>query len=187
MNGAPVIVSSDQEELILVNARDESIGTMSKRDCHQGEGTLHRAFSIFIFNAAEAVLLQQRSGQKLLWPDYWSNACCSHPQVGEDCEVAANRRLQQELGITLPLTFIYKFEYRAQYENAGSEHELCWVWVGFAEAEEINPNSNEIADWRFFSREELNRELADNPGRYTPWMKLEWEHLLAEYAARLVP
>jgi isopentenyl-diphosphate delta-isomerase len=187
MNTVPEVVSSDLEDLILVNSSDEDIGTMAKRDCHLNDGILHRAFSVFIFNAAGDVLLQKRSEQKFLWPMYWSNACCSHPRVGEDAEEAAHRRLQQELGITTPLTFLYKFEYQAAYNEVGSENELCWVWVGFAEQADITPNTNEIADWRLFSRDELNQELINNPDSYTPWMKMEWERIVTEHQPSLNP
>ena len=72
---------------------DREIGARSKSECHEGRGTLHRAFSIFVFNDANELLLQQRSAGKPLWPNYWSNTCCSHPRVGETMEVAVARRL----------------------------------------------------------------------------------------------
>ena len=78
------IVSSDLEQLILVDPNDTEIGSMTKLDCHQGDGVLHRAFSVFVFNSRGDTLLQQRSELKMLWPGYWSNACCRHPRVGED-------------------------------------------------------------------------------------------------------
>lgn len=179
------VVSSDLEDLILVNEQDESIGTMPKRECHEDDGRLHRAFSVFIFNHKGEVLLQRRSEQKMLWPMFWSNACCSHPREGETSEFAAHRRLQQELGIEAELTFLYKFQYHARYRDIGSEHELCWVWVGEAEAEDVQPNTNEIAEWRFFSREELDRELDTNPDAYTPWMKMEWQRIFDEHRKQL--
>ena len=187
MNSVPDVVSSDLEDLILVNSSDEDIGTMAKRDCHLGDGNLHRAFSVFIFNRAGDVLLQKRSEQKFLWPMYWSNACCSHPRAGEQAEDAAHRRLHQELGITTTLTFLYKFEYQARFQDIGSENELCWVWVGIAEENEISANPNEISEWKFFSQDELNSELADNPDLYTPWMKMEWQRILAEFPSSLSP
>jgi isopentenyl-diphosphate delta-isomerase len=187
MSAVSEVVSSDSEQLILVSSEDVTIGTMPKRDCHLHGGTLHRAFSIFIFNKAGDVLLQQRSSQKMLWPGYWSNACCSHPREGEDAEEAAHRRLQQELGISSTLTFLYKFEYMADFEEIGTEHELCWVWTGFAEENEVTPNKNEVADWRFFSREELDHELETNPDIYTPWMKMEWERIFADHAEHVIP
>ncbi len=185
MNNHAAVVSSDQEALILVNSADEPVGTMKKIDCHQGDGTLHRAFSVFIFNRAGEVLLQKRSAQKMLWPMYWSNACCSHPRDGEDAIDAAHRRLEQELGINTQLTFLYKFEYQASFSDVGSENELCWVWVGFAEAEDITPNDNEIAEWRFFSKAELDHELENNPQSYTPWMKMEWQRIFEDHSDQL--
>ncbi len=180
------IVSSDLEELILVNPDDEEVGTMSKLDCHQGNGVLHRAFSIFIFNQQGDTLLQQRSRQKMLWPGYWSNACCSHPRTGESAEEAAQRRLQQELGLSVELSYLYKFEYQANFGNIGSENELCWVWLGITDDQEINPNLNEVAAWRFFGKAELNAELSNNSTAYTPWMKMEWQRIMSDYA-HLVP
>ena len=76
------IVSFDNEALIIVDAQDRILGHGTKAELHQGAGTLHRAFSIFLFNDAGDVLLQQRSADKPLWPGYWSNTCCSHPRRG---------------------------------------------------------------------------------------------------------
>jgi isopentenyl-diphosphate delta-isomerase len=180
------VVSSDLDQLILVDSDDRQIGSMTKPDCHLGDGTLHRAFSIFIFNHKGEVLLQRRSEQKMLWPGYWSNACCSHPRLGETSEEAAHRRLEQELGISAPLTYLYKFEYQAPFENIGSEHELCWVWLGITDAENIVANTNEVAEWRFASQAQLDQELINNPEEFTPWMKMEWERIFNEHAA-LVP
>lgn len=181
MNTTSPIVSSDTEELVLVNENDEDIGSMPKRDCHLGDGILHRAFSIFIFNQSGDVLLQKRSDQKFLWPGYWSNACCSHPRTGESPTDAAHRRLEQELGIETDLTFLYKFVYRSRFEDIGSEHELCWVWSGITESHEIDANANEIAEWRFVTRDDLQSELAAHPDRFTPWMKMEWDRITSEH------
>ena len=187
MSTTTEVISSDLEELILVDSRDEPVGTMPKWECHQDDGVLHRAFSVFIFNAKGDVLLQKRSDQKMLWPGYWSNSCCSHPRVGEDSGEAASRRLKQELGIDCELTFLYKFEYQARFRDVGSENELCWVWVGFAEAEDVVANINEIDEWRFISRQALDHELEHNPDAYTPWMKMEWQRMFDEHAAQLQP
>ena len=174
---ATAVVSSDVEELILVNALDEIVGKQSKKDCHLHDGILHRAFSVFIFNPAGDVLLQRRSRQKLLWPNYWSNACCSHPRAGEDTAAAACRRLEQELGVATTLTFLYKFIYQARYQNIGSEHELCWVWVGLSDTDPIIANSNEVAEWHFLPVRELETQLIKTPDAFTPWLKLEWPRI----------
>ena len=99
-------------------------------------------------------------------------------------EDAVNRRLKQELGLTSELEFLFKFIYHAQYEKTGSEHELCWVYVGRSEGSVV-VNANEIADWRFVPVEALNEELATETDKFTPWMKLEWERIQEEYGSRL--
>ncbi|HEX6996614.1 MAG TPA: isopentenyl-diphosphate Delta-isomerase [Gammaproteobacteria bacterium] len=170
------IVSSASEELILVDELDREIGFKPKGECHTGQGVLHRAFSIFVFNAADEVLLQKRSPEKPLWPNYWSNTCCSHPRRGETMEQATRRRLEQELGFACPLEFLYKFKYHAQYGAAGAEHEYCWVYHGRYDGP-VDVNVNEIADWRWVGVDELEAELGAAPERFTPWFKMEWAHI----------
>ena len=97
------VVSFDDEKLILVDKDDNVLGYKDKLSCHEGDGILHRAFSIFIFNKKKQLLLQKRSDQKLLWPLFWSNSCCSHPRQGEDYETAIHRRLKEELNIDTEL------------------------------------------------------------------------------------
>lgn len=178
------VVSFEDEPLILVDQNDNEIGNLPKDRCHDGAGQLHRAFSLFIFNNEGEVLLQQRSAQKRLWPMYWSNACCSHPRRGEDMEDAINRRLKQELGLTSELEFLYKFIYQARYDEHGSEHELCWVYLGRSR-DTVVVNANEIADWRYVSVETLNAELEARPQDFTPWMKLEWHRITEEHGPSL--
>ena len=174
------VVSSDSEELILVDENDREIGSQSKSDCHSGKGVLHRAFSIFVFNGDNELLLQKRSPEKLLWPNYWSNTCCSHPRLGETMAGATVRRLDQELGFKCPLEFLYKFKYQAQFGAVGAEHEYCWVYYGRYDGQ-LNVNLKEIAEWRFIGVADLERELAKAPETFTPWFKMEWVHLRANY------
>ena len=170
--------SSENEELILVDQNDNDIGFLSKSACHAGEGVLHRAFSVILFNINGELLLQKRSALKKLWPMYWSNSCCSHPRSGEIIEDAVQRRLKEELGVCLPLEFIYKFSYQANYENLGSENELCSVYLGRID-KKITINTEEIADYKYINHEDLT------PEQYTPWFKMEWERLLADFRSRL--
>lgn len=178
------VVSFEDEELILVDEHDNEIGNLSKDKCHDGNGVLHRAFSLFIFNEQGEVLLQQRSAQKRLWPLYWSNTCCSHPRRNETMELAVERRLEQELGMSSDCLFLFKFIYHANFNNIGSEHELCWVYLGKSK-DEVTVNANEIADWRHVSIEQLNIELEQNGEAFTPWMKLEWERIQKEFYPQL--
>jgi isopentenyl-diphosphate delta-isomerase len=174
------VVSSANEQLILVDELDRELGFKSKGECHAGKGVLHRAFSIFVFNGANELLLQQRSPTKLLWPNYWSNTCCSHPRRGEAMEDAVTRRLVQELGFHCPLEFLYKFKYQADFGSVGAEHEFCWVYYGRYDGV-VDVNVNEIANWRFVGVDALERELAGAPETFTPWFKMEWVHIRANY------
>lgn len=173
-------VSFDDEPLILVDEQDNVVGYRDKKSCHIGDGVLHRAFSIFIFNEHGQLLVQQRSREKMLWPLFWSNSCCSHPRKGESMDVATRRRLREELGFSVPLRFLYKFTYHARYEDKGSERELCYVYIGYHDGMVI-ANPSEIAEWKFVDVKELDRDMQQNPQRYTPWFRMEWERIRNEY------
>ncbi len=181
MSNPDRIVSSEAEQLILVDRDDNEAGFLSKAACHDGDGQLHRAFSIFLFNENGELLLQQRAAGKRLWPGFWSNTCCSHPRRGESIELASERRLDDELNIRAELEFVYKFVYQASFGDAGSEHELCHVFLGRV-TDEPRPNVSEIAATRYVSPAELDREFAEQPERLTPWFKLEWQALTRRHA-----
>ena len=176
--------SPESELLILVDTHDQETGSLGKVECHDGDGILHRAFSVFLFNDRGELLLQQRSADKRLWPMYWTNTCCSHPRQGESMQVATERRLQQELNTASTLEFIYKFEYQARFGNLGSENELCWVHLGRVERE-ATANDAEIAALRYADTKTLQAEIASNPDDFTPWFKIEWQRLNEEFPERL--
>ena len=173
MESAHKVVSSDAEELILVDEDDTEIGFLSKAKCHDGAGILHRAFSLFLFNETGELLLQQRSKSKRLWPGYWSNTCCSHPRKGESMSVATRRRLRDELNIETSLEFVYKFSYQAEFDDTGSENELCHVYLGKA-PDAMAPNEHEISAIRFVTSDSLLREFDTSPEQFTPWFRMEW-------------
>jgi isopentenyl-diphosphate delta-isomerase len=175
-NQGKKIVSSEDELLILVDDDDSDVGFLSKAACHDGGGVLHRAFSVFLFNDAGELLLQQRGAEKRLWPGFWSNSCCSHPRKGETLGYATSRRLQEELNIGADLEFVYKFIYQAGYGDVGSEHELCSVYLGRLR-DVARANTTEIDALRYVAADELQREFVTSPEHFTPWFKLEWQHL----------
>jgi isopentenyl-diphosphate delta-isomerase len=155
---------------------------MSKALCHAGQGVLHRAFSLLIFNTRGELLVQQRAASKRLWPLYWSNSCCSHPRGSESLHVATHRRLREELGFDCPLQFLYKFQYQAQFDADGAEHELCSVFIGRCD-QTPRINREEIHDWRWLSPEILHAEMRSaDSGKYTPWFRLEWEAIWRDHA-----
>ena len=174
-------VSSEAEELILVDREDRVTGFLSKADCHDGDGVLHRAFSVFLFDTEGRLLIQQRAAGKRLWPGYWSNSCCSHPRRGEALDVAAARRLNDELNVRAELEFVYRFIYRARYGAQGSEHELCHVFLGRLSAEPHAPDLLYAGD----RPAELDEQLNAAPETFTPWFRLEWQTLKERHATPL--
>jgi isopentenyl-diphosphate delta-isomerase len=171
----------DSEQLILVDEADREIGYMDRARCHAGRGTLHRAFSLLIFNGNGELLLQQRAPSKQLWPLFWSNSCCSHPRRAESIESAARRRLREELGLSCPLHFLFKFRYQAQFDSAGAENELCSVFIGRA-SESVTINPAEINAWRWIEPQALEAEMTGpEQGNFTPWFRLEWQRVWCEH------
>jgi isopentenyl-diphosphate delta-isomerase len=176
-------LGADSDALILVDADDHRLGQLSKALCHQGRGILHRAFSLLIFNGSGELLIQQRARSKRLWPLYWSNSCCSHPRSGESMEMATQRRLREELGISCGLDFMFKFEYQAQFDANGAEHELCSVFIGRC-ADPVRINGEEILAWRWISPEALQAELTTHGAvKFTPWFIMEWTRIWRDHRA----
>jgi isopentenyl-diphosphate delta-isomerase len=179
-------IASDLEPLILVDDADREVGHLDKARCHAGRGVLHRAFSLLIFNGHGELLLQQRAPSKRLWPLYWSNSCCSHPRRSESMETAIHRRLREELGVSCPLQFLFKFRYQAQFDDSGAENELCSVFIGRI-ACRPRINREEIMAWRWVSSESLAAEMAAaDAGKFTPWFRLEWERTWREHRAAVL-
>ncbi|MBV5326419.1 MAG: isopentenyl-diphosphate Delta-isomerase [Chlorobium sp.] len=169
-------VSFNDELLILVDDTDSVVGHGTKEYCHSGNGLPHRAFSIFVFNSRNELLIQKRSEQKPLWPLFWSNSVCSHPRQGEDYQEAVTRRLLDEVGLQLPVEFLFRFQYQVKYKLLGAENELCSVFAGKSDLQP-NINHNEIADWRYVSLDYLLNDITVQPEQYTPWFKIELEKI----------
>lgn len=173
-------VSFDDEPLIVVNEKDEVVEHLPKARCHEGEGILHRAFSVFVFDRQGRVLLQVRSDEKPLWPGYWSNSCCSHPRRGETMEEAVSRRLPEELGIEAEPVFLFKFQYHAPFGAVGSEREMCSVYAAPLTGEPVI-NPTEVSEWSFVEPRTLDAFMSAEPERYTPWFKMEWPRIRRDH------
>ena len=158
-----------EQQVILVNERDEERGVMEKMEAHQ-KGLLHRAFSVFIFDKNGRMLLQQRAAEKYHGGLLWTNACCSHPYPGESVEEAAARRLNEELGFSTLLEKIFAFTYKADVENGLVEHEYDHVFVGEYEGE-MKPNHKEVAAVAYHEMEDLAHMLQGQPSLFTAWFK----------------
>jgi isopentenyl-diphosphate Delta-isomerase len=165
------------EQVILVNEQDEEVGVMEKIQAHK-EGKLHRAFSIFIFNEKNEMLLQKRAASKYHSPNLWTNACCSHPRPDENIDRAAARRLTEEMGISnVHLYKKFSFIYNAPFENGLTEHELDYVFVGRTDNVPML-NEDEVSEYKYASLASITEDLEINPTNYTVWFKIAFPKLL---------
>ena len=160
----------EEEKVVLVDLQDQQLGTMGKMEAHE-KAVLHRAFSIFILNSNQELLLQQRAFGKYHSPGLWTNTCCSHQREGESNLEAGNRRMMEEMGMTVPLQELFTFIYKASFDNGLTEHELDHVMVGFSD-EEPKINTDEVASFKWMSLEALKKDLVKNPNDYTVWFAI---------------
>ena len=165
--------ASMEEQVILVDEKDNPIGLMGKMEAHE-KAILHRAFSVFIFNEKGELLLQQRAASKYHSPLLWTNTCCSHQRDGETNIGAGRRRLQEEMGFDTEVKELFSFIYKAPFDNGLTEHELDHVLLGAYQGEpQINPD--EVAEWKWMPMEDLKRDLFDHPEHYTVWFRIIFE------------
>lgn len=159
----------NRNKVVLVDEKDNPIGEMEKLMAHE-QGRLHRAFSVFIFNAKGELLLQQRANHKYHGADLWTNTCCSHPQWGEDVLGSAVERLNHEMGMDCGLKWVYSFLYHAQVENNLIEHELDHVFIGYSDQDPII-NMDEVQDYKWASVDHILMDMEKQPALYTFWFK----------------
>ncbi|HEX9979455.1 MAG TPA: isopentenyl-diphosphate Delta-isomerase [Flavobacterium sp.] len=171
-----------EENVILVNELDEPIGIMPKLEAHE-KAALHRAFSIFVLNDKNEIMLQQRAEHKYHSPLLWTNTCCSHQRAGESNIEAGSRRLFEEMGFKTELKELFHFIYKAPFENGLTEHELDHVMIGHFNGEP-NINPDEAESWKWMDIEDVRTDIAEHPHRYTVWFKIifdEFYHFLEEH------
>ena len=170
------------KQVILVNEFDQPIGVLEKLEAHQ-KGLLHRAFSIFIFNDSNELMLQRRAFDKYHSGGLWTNTCCSHPDPNEGVLEACHRRLQEEMGFDTELEFVTSFIYRAELDQNLIEHEFDHVYIG---KYTDNPviNESEVSEWKFVNLTDLENDMKMNPDHYTVWFKIIFSkvknHLLSQ-------
>lgn len=159
-----------KEKVILVDTNDEPIGLMEKIAAHE-QALLHRAFSVFILNDNNEIMLQQRAQSKYHSPLLWTNTCCSHQRPGETNIQAGKRRLREEMGFEVDLQELFHFIYKAPFDNGLTEHELDHVMIGKFN-DEPNINKEEVEDWKWMSIEAIKEDMQQNPDVYTVWFKI---------------
>ena len=163
--------------LVAVDMHDREIGRVEKMTAHR-RGILHRAFSIFIFDDADRLLLQQRAIGKYHSGGLWSNTCCSHPRAGEPLLDAAHRRLQEEMGFDCPLEPVFGFVYRATLDGGLVEHEFDHVIAGRFAGTPL-PDVHEVDDWKWEGLPAVRSRLSEQPEAFTAWFERALNGLLA--------
>ena len=171
-----------EEQVILVNEKDEPIGLMGKMEAHE-KALLHRAFSVFVFNNKNELMLQQRAAEKYHSPLLWANTCCSHQRDGESNLDAGKRRLQEEMGFVCELDEKFSFIYKAPFDNGLTEHELDHVMIGYFN-DEPNINTEEVAAYKWMSVEAIREDIAEKPETYTTWFKIIFKEFYRQIAKR---
>lgn len=173
---------TQEENVILVNDRDEQIGLMPKLEAHE-KALLHRAFSVFILNDQNEIMLQQRAAGKYHSPLLWTNTCCSHQREGETNIEAGSRRLFEEMGFETELKELFHFIYKAPFDNGLTEHEFDHVMIGYYN-EDPKINTEEAESWKWMAIEDVKAEMQSNPEIYTVWFKIifdEFYHYLEDH------
>jgi isopentenyl-diphosphate delta-isomerase len=157
--------------VILVDERNNALGEADILDAHTGEGKLHRAFSVYVLrDHGREILMQRRSSQKMLWAGVWANTACSHPFPEETPAAAGERRLQEEMGFTVPLEERATFVYRAlDPEGKGVEHEHVTILDGNGDGVQVKADPAEVAEWTWISVTQLQKRMKAKPERYAPW------------------
>ena len=160
----------EEEKVILVDINDEPIGLMNKMEAHE-KALLHRAFSVFVLNSNNEIMLQQRASHKYHSPLLWTNTCCSHQRAGETNIQAGKRCLEEEMGFVVPLKELFSFIYKAPFDNGLTEHELDHVMIGYSNEEpKINPE--EVESWKWMKIEDVKKDIENRPEIYTVWFKI---------------
>ena len=138
------------------------------------KGLLHRAFSVFIFNSKNQMLLQQRALNKYHSAGLWTNTCCSHPRPKENTLEAAKRRLKEEMGIETDLTFKTKFTYKTKFGNGLIENEVDHIFIGYYNSDpKINTEEANSFCWKTLV--DVKAAIKAEPDNYTSWFKLALE------------
>ena len=161
----------ETERILLVDGSGRPCGEEDKETCHAGEGVLHAAFLVLVFNEQGRLMLARRSAAKKLWPGFWDGTLASHYRLNEDRAAAVRKRIFEEIGVRQGrLRRLFDFRYQAAYRDVGSENELCDVFVlDGVPVGSVSLHPGEISECRFLGLEEVAAEVAKAPEGLTPW------------------
>ena len=171
---------SELQYLCVVDEKGQFLREEEKESCHAGDGLLHSAFLVMIFNKKNEVMIARRSAQKKLWPGYWDGTVASHYFKDRPQQETALKRLQDEIGIISGnLEYLFKFRYQAKYNAIGSENEICDVFrVKNIDPVDLSINLSEISEFQFVSLPSLKKDIQYSIRKYTPWFIIAMERFL---------
>jgi isopentenyl-diphosphate delta-isomerase len=173
-----------KDDVIVVNENDEWLGTMEKMKAHK-DGILHRAFSVFVLNNNNELLIQQRATTKYHSAGLWSNTCCSHPIPDESTMAGAHRRLREEMGFDCPLKELFTLRYKAQVDKGLIENEYDHIYFGYYD-EAIHINPDEVSAFKYIPIDELEQWMTNAPALFTPWLHLAFPKIKAYVSTQQV-
>ena len=156
-----------RNKVVMVDINDNVVGTKEKIEAHKTP-ILHRAFSIYLYNSSNEMLIQKRADHKYHSVGLWSNACCSHPQLNENIKQGALERLENEIGIKTDIEELFSFIYMNKFNDSLYEYEYDHVFIGKYDGDFIL-NPEEASDAKWISIDELKKDLTLNPKAYSAW------------------
>jgi isopentenyl-diphosphate delta-isomerase len=166
------------EFILTVDENDNLIGREEKVKCHLGDGILHRAITLMVFNDKNELLITKRSPEKMLWPGIWDGSISSHPWDGESYEDAGKRRCYQELGVKCDdVRLLFKIRYQTPYKDVGSENEIDAALIANG-INKVFPNEEEISEYKYVDLKELEEDIKNNNERYAPWFIMIFEKFM---------
>lgn len=177
-------MTSLSNQVVLVDQMDRAIGVMEKMEAHE-KALLHRAFSVFIFNSKNELLLHRRAFSKYHSGGLWTNTCCSHPAPTETLEEATSRRLVEEMGMKCDMQHLFSFVYKAELDQGLTEHEFDHVFIGHSDAI-AEPNPEEVAEVRYASLASIRADMTAKPEEFTEWFKIAFDRIEAHFQSRRV-
>ena len=162
----------DEDLVELVDQDGQVIGQAARATVHHGNTPRHRAFSVYLIDAAGRVLMTRRALSKLTWPGVWSNSCCGHPRPGETDVTAIHRRVREELGVEVTdvEVMLPDFSYTATDPHGLVENERCPVYRAvILDSAVMRPDPDEVMDYQWLTWTDLIATADRSPGLLSPW------------------
>jgi 16S rRNA (adenine1518-N6/adenine1519-N6)-dimethyltransferase len=167
--------TGQEERFPVVDEMDRILRYAYRSQAH-GDNLRHRAVHILIFNDAGEVYLQKRSRRKDRHHLLWDSSAAGHVCAGEGYDEAAQRELEEELGINVPLEKVLKVS-----ASIRTGQEFIWLYRGHFQGDP-KPNRSEIETGAFFTFAVVNGWIAARPGDFAPGFMECWRAYREKHA-----